>query len=85
MEGSDFERDGAQGPRGRIEAPASAFVGLRYANPPGGEKICLNSKLARCEIELEEAGRPLRRLRSQHRAAFEILTDQAPPEVPIVA
>jgi hypothetical protein len=71
--------------RGRIEAPASAFVGLRYANPPGGEKICLNSKLARCEIELEEAGRPLRRLRSQHRAAFEILTDQAPPEVPIVA
>ena len=70
--------------RGRIEAPASSFVGLRYGNPPGGEKICLNSKLARCEIELEEAGQPLRRLRSQHRAAFEILTDQAPPEVPIV-
>jgi hypothetical protein len=71
--------------RGRIEAPASSFVGLRYANPPGGEKICLNSKLARCELELEEAGRPRRLLSSQCRAAFEILTDQPPAEVPIVA
>jgi hypothetical protein len=69
--------------RGRIEAPASAFVGLRYANPPGGEKICLNSKLARCELELDEAGRAPRRLRSESRAAFEILTDEAPAEVAI--
>jgi hypothetical protein len=69
--------------RGRIEAPAGWFVGLRYGNPPGGEKICLNSKLARCELELEEAGRAPRSLRSASRAAFEILTDEAPPEVPI--
>jgi hypothetical protein len=70
--------------RGRIEAAPAAFVGLRYGNPPGGEKICLNSKLARCELELEEAGQPLRRLTSAHRAAFEILTDEAPPEVLVV-
>jgi hypothetical protein len=71
--------------RGRIEAPARAFVALRYGNPPGGEKICLNSKLARCELALEEEGRPLRSLRSANRAAFEILTDEPPAEVPIVS
>jgi hypothetical protein len=70
--------------RGRIEAPASAFVALRYGNPPGGEKICLNSKLARCELTLDEVGRPPRSLRSEGRAAFEILTDQPTPGVPIV-
>jgi hypothetical protein len=69
--------------RGQIEAPASSFVGLRYGNPPGGEKICLNSKLARCQLVLEETGRAPRSLRSECRAAFEILTDQSPPEVPI--
>ncbi|MFI5214990.1 MAG: hypothetical protein ACHQ3O_00495 [Candidatus Limnocylindria bacterium] len=70
--------------RGRIEAPAGAFVALRYGNPPGGEKICLNSKLARCELSLEETGRPLRSLCSANRAAFEILTDEPAPGVPIV-
>jgi hypothetical protein len=69
--------------RGRIEAPASSFVGLRYGNPPGGEKICLNSKLARCELALEETGRAPRSLRCESRAAFEILTDEPPAEVPI--
>jgi hypothetical protein len=70
--------------RGRIEAPASSFVGLRYGNPPGGEKICLNTKLARCELGLEEAGRPPRSLRTASRAAFELLTDESAPGVPIV-
>lgn len=69
--------------RGQIEAPASSFVGLRYGNPPGGEKICLNSKLARCQLVLEETGRAPRSLRSECRAAFEILTDEPPAEVPI--
>jgi hypothetical protein len=71
--------------RARIEAPASAFVALRYANPPGGEKICLNTKLASCELVLEETGRPPRSLRAARSAAFEILTDEPAPEVPIVA
>jgi hypothetical protein len=68
-----------------IEAPASRFVGLRYGNPPGGEKICLNSKLARCELVLEEDGRPPRRFESASRAAFEILTDAPDPRIPVVA
>ena len=71
--------------RARIEAPASAFVGLRYANPPGGVKICLNTKLASCELVLEEAGRPTRSFRTAHRAAFEILGDEPAPGVPVVA
>jgi hypothetical protein len=71
--------------RARFDAPASAFVGLRYGNPPGGEKICLNSKLASCELTLEEPGRPVRSFRTARRAAFEILGDAPAPGVPIVA
>lgn len=58
----------------RFSAAASDFVALRYDNPPGGFKTCLNSKLARCELHLHRRGEPARRL-SSARAAFEILTD----------
>ena len=58
-----------------FSAPRSAFVGLTYDNPPGGTKTCLNSKIARCELVVERRGRPTRRLVSESRAAFEILTD----------
>lgn len=70
---------------GHIHAPASAFVGLRYQNPPGGEKTCLNTKLASAEITIKRPGRPPRTLVTKHRAAFEILTDRTDHGVPIVA
>lgn len=60
-----------------ISARAQDTVALRYRNPPGGIKTCLNSKLARCELRLERRDQPLVELKSA-RAAFEILTD-APP------
>jgi hypothetical protein len=65
---------------GTIDAPRDAFVGLRYANPPGGTKQCLNSKLAACEMKLidkRQGGQPsaTQVLSTRHRAAFEILTD----------
>lgn len=69
---------------GRIHAPASAFVGLSYLNPPGGRKTCLNTKLASAEITVQHRGRPPRTLRTKHRAAFEILTDRGDHGVPIV-
>jgi hypothetical protein len=64
---------------GRIHATADAFVGLRYYNPPGDSKCCLNSKIAACELTLTDK-RPghdstPRKLATQHRAAFEILSD----------
>jgi hypothetical protein len=64
---------------GAISASREAFVGLRYNNPPGGGKYCLNTKIASCELKIthKESG-PLERieiLSSKHRAAFEILTD----------
>lgn len=61
----------------RIEAEPTDFVALRYPNPPGGTKICLNSKLARCEVTLTRAREAPLRLHSS-RAAFEILDDTAP-------
>ncbi len=64
--------------RGKITASPDDFVALRYGNPPGGEKICLNSKLAACEMVVEREGRAPRRLATKHRAAFEILRDEAP-------
>jgi hypothetical protein len=60
---------------GAIRAPKEAFVGLRYYNPPGGEKYCLNSKIASCRLTLTRDGRPAEVLETRHRAAFEILTD----------
>lgn len=70
---------------GQITALAESFVGLRYANPPGGAKTCLNTKLARCELTLEKPGEIPRVLITEHRAAFEILTDDAGHGIPIVA
>ena len=70
---------------GHIHAPASAFVGLRYQNPPGGEKTCLNTKLASAGITIKRPGHPPRTLVTKHRAAFEILTDRTDHGVPIVA
>ena len=65
---------------GRIEAKPADFVGLRYYNPPGGTKHCLNSKIASCELKIEfHTGRragTTKILVSRDRAAFEILTDR---------
>jgi hypothetical protein len=63
---------------GKITAAARDFVALRYDNPPGGHKTCLNSKLASCELLVEREGEPPRRLETERRAAFEILTDDPP-------
>jgi hypothetical protein len=61
---------------GKIEAPRQQFVGLRYYNPPGGIKHCLNSKLASCELTLLDTHTGVQStLSTAHRAAFEILTD----------
>ncbi len=60
---------------GRISAPAPAFVGLRYANPPGGIKHCLNTKIAQAEVMVfdRRTGETIR-LMATDRALFEILT-----------
>lgn len=82
----DFDaRRGGVRVRGHIEAPASAFVGLTYLNPPGGSKTCLNSKIARCELTVERKGRPTRTLHTASRAAFEILTDDESHGVRVLA
>ena len=63
--------------RVRFAAPPERFARLSYRNPPGGEKTCLNSKLATCEVVVEQSGRAARTLRSANRAAFEVLGDAA--------
>ena len=72
---------------GHISAPSSAFVSLTYHNPPGGDKVCLNSKLAVCDLTITHRvgaawGQP-ERLVARQRAAFEILTDHPDPRVPL--
>src|SRR5579863_4394976 len=62
--------------KGNISAPQMAFVGLHYANPPAGGKHCLNTKIASCELRLKDKHKHTEEtLSTQHRAAFEILTD----------
>ena len=60
---------------GAISAPREAFVGLNYYNPPGGNKYCLNTKIASCQLHLKDnqAGKE-EMLVTKSRAAFEILT-----------
>jgi hypothetical protein len=66
-----------------IAADPADFVALRYGNPPGGTKICLNSKIARCEVTLTRRGTTT--VLHSSRAAFEILDDTAPAGViPVV-
>jgi hypothetical protein len=61
---------------GRITARRESFVGLRYDNPPGGVKHCLNSKLASCVLSVTDKRHDRSAvLETSHRAAFEILTD----------
>jgi hypothetical protein len=64
---------------GTIDAERDDFVGLAYANPPGGVKDCLNTKIASCALTIthragSERGR-VEQLSARRRAAFEILTD----------
>ena len=51
-------------------------MGLRYYNPPGGIKHCLNTKIAACHLSVlfKETGQK-ETLSTDFRAAFEILTD----------
>jgi len=60
---------------GVISAPRDAFVGLAYRNPPGGVKHCLNSKIARCTLQVrDKRGGGSETLETKSHAAFEILT-----------
>lgn len=70
--------------RGTIEAPSWAMACLRYRNPPGGEKHCLNTKIASCRLRLRhKRSGGEETLATAHRAAFEILTDDRTHGVPI--
>jgi hypothetical protein len=73
---------------GVISASASQVVTFDYKNPPGGTKLCINSKIARCELDLEFRRRPgearlpaneldghKQSLLSPSGAAFEVLVD----------
>jgi hypothetical protein len=71
---------------GTISAPRNAFVGLSYYNPPGGVKHCLNTKIASCRIQVsDKALGTTETLETEHRAAFEILTDDRQHGIPISA
>ncbi|MBI4515684.1 MAG: hypothetical protein HY699_07705 [Deltaproteobacteria bacterium] len=71
---------------GSIHAPRESFVGLRYLNPPGGSKHCLNSKLAACELRLtDKLAGATEVLHCRQRAAFEILTGDSDHGVAISA
>ncbi|HKY90791.1 MAG TPA: hypothetical protein VJM11_07115 [Nevskiaceae bacterium] len=70
---------------GVVEAAQHDFVGLTYRNPPGGDHLCLNSKIAACRVTLERPFRPPLVMTTAGRAAFEILTDDRSTGVPIVA
>ncbi len=71
---------------GQISAPRQAFIGLNYYNPPGGNKTCLNSKIAECKLHLTDRKTGKTEvLETKHRAAFEILTNDPDHGIPLSA
>ena len=79
----------AEGPgvriRGRIEAPARAFVGCATAILPAARRSASTASSRAASSRSKRRVAPRRSLRSENRAAFEILTDEPAPGVPIVA
>jgi hypothetical protein len=63
--------------RATMFAEPKRFVALRYGDPEERHKICLNTKLACCELRVQRAGEPERVLHSAHGAAFEILGEDS--------
>jgi hypothetical protein len=72
---------------GHVTASPADFVGLAYADPPGGVKQCLNTKIAACDLTISYKAGPRRgeidQISSGRRAAFEILTDDGGHGIPI--
>ena len=83
-----FSEDETIAINGTISAAREDFIGLKYYNPPGGIKHCLNTKIASCRMTVrlkkEEAGERAEILETSSRAAFEILTDKTDHGVKIV-
>ncbi len=75
--------DGHARIEGEIKSNLGSFVGLTYHNPPGGDKFCLNCKIAYCRLTLSRSGEKPVVLETAHRAAFEILTDDPGHGVPM--
>jgi hypothetical protein len=57
----------------KFSAAAKQFVALGYDDPPGGQRTCLNTKIAACEVAVIEPGKAPLLLTTKSRAAFEIL------------
>jgi hypothetical protein len=64
----------------RFHAPVTAYAGLRYPNPDGVDRLCLNTNLADAYVELRRGhgplGKTLLRLESHAAAALEMGTSQ---------
>ena len=60
---------------GKIFAEQAQVMGLNYYNPPGGNKTCLNTKIATAELTLSHKDGTQEQFISTNRAAFEILTN----------
>ncbi|MEM9192677.1 MAG: hypothetical protein AAGF12_26120 [Myxococcota bacterium] len=72
---------------GTISATREDFLALRYYDPPGGLKYCLNTKIANCELVVRRKdgdGSDRRVLTATRSSAFEILSPD-PASVPVVA
>lgn len=67
-------KDGGVAVAGTIACTPLEVVTFAYKNPPGGTKLCINSKIARCELALTIDGRRVD-LVSRTGAAFEVLVD----------
>ena len=67
--------NGSEKLSGKIHAEKQNIVGLNYYNPPGGNKTCLNTKIACADIKLTTKNGERTDFATNNRTAFEILTN----------
>jgi len=71
---------------GNPSSKIHCVVTLNYYNPPGGNKHCLNSKIAECRLHFKDkTNGKTDILETKHRAAFEILTNDQNHGITILA
>ena len=76
--------------QGRLTAEVSIrprredLLGVTYADPGGGTRVCYHTEVADLEVALIEAGREVASARLEGAAAFEYASDRALPGLPPV-
>jgi hypothetical protein len=62
----------------------SDLIGVTYADPRGGSRVCYHTEVAELELRLSEGDEVLGRIRRPASAAFEYASEAPVPHLPVL-